>query len=122
MIRLVYHGPPATKKTSQQIAHSGSRVLVLPSKAYRELLRTAVPELRAQHRSLPLARAVSIAARFYLAPRQRPDLSGLFEAAGDILQAAGVLANDYWIVSWDGSRRIRDGSEPRTEVDIEVAS
>ena len=33
-------------------------------------------------------------------------------------EAAGVLANDYAIESWDGSRRYRDAANPRTEVTI----
>jgi len=125
-MKLIYHGPPITKKTGQQIVLHGKRPRLLPSKAYRQLLPSAVPELMAQRRGAPwpLNREggrrvdVQVRATFYLAPKQRPDLSGLLEACGDILQAAGVIFNDYSIISWDGSRRVRDGSEPRTEVEV----
>lgn len=129
-MRLVYHGPPVTKKTSQQIVLRGERPRLLPSAAYRRLIRSAVPELQAQRGAAtwPLdhdwrngrTRRCDLAVRavFYLAPKQRPDLSGLIEACGDILQEAGVVANDYSIVSWDGSRRVRNSVEPRTEIEV----
>ena len=126
IVVLVWHGPPATKKTSQVIGRRGSRAFILPSRAYQQAAKTAIPEIATQYphpTSLDRddtgrLRLVNVRARFYLGARQRPDLSGLLEACGDLLQASGALANDYSIASWDGSRRFRDRDNPRTEVEI----
>lgn len=32
-----------------------------------------------------------------------PDLDGCKVAFGDLLQRAGIISNDRWIASWDGS-------------------
>ena len=57
---------------------------------------------------------------FYTAKRQRPDLTNLEQAVGDMLEKAGVITNDYWIGSWDGSRRLKDWDEPRVEITIRL--
>ena len=54
--------------------------------------------------------------------RSRPDLLGLEEATADILEAAGIVANDRLIVSWDGSRIAGyDRERPRVEIEITEA-
>ena len=67
---------------------------------------------------MPARTPLHVEARFYLGKRQRPDLDGLIAACADILEAAKVIENDYWIESWDGTRRHRDIERPRTEVFI----
>ncbi len=50
-----------------------------------------------------------------------PDLDGCLVGCGDLLQRAGVVLNDRWIRSWDGSRIIewRDhGKEESTVIKI----
>lgn len=43
----------------------------------------------------------------------------LEEATADILEAAGIIANDRNIVSWDGSRIAGvDGKNPRVEIEL----
>ena len=47
----------------------------------------------------------------------KPDLSGCTESIGDCLEGI-VWEDDGQIDSWDGSRRIHDKHNPRTEVVI----
>lgn len=46
-----------------------------------------------------------------------PDLSGMHESVGDCLQGL-IWMDDKQIVSWDGSRVVRDTQNPRTEIEI----
>jgi Holliday junction resolvase RusA-like endonuclease len=49
-----------------------------------------------------------------------PDLIGLLQATGDILQKSGVIANDRNIISLDGSKIAGvDGKNPRVEISLE---
>lgn len=104
----------------------GIAPLILPSKPYQAWAKTATPAIRAQwgvQRALggpdePL----HVVARFYLA-RMGPqtmggDMAGYYQACSDVLQSAGVLADDCYIESWAGSERIRCPERPRTEVVI----
>ena len=51
--------------------------------------------------------------------RSQPDLNNLTEATADILEKAGIVANDNLIVSWDGSRNMGvDKDRPRVEIEI----
>lgn len=126
-VHIIYHGRPSTKKTSQKIARRRRTrtPFILPSDAYRAAVRTAVPEIHLQVLALggfdPLGskkQPLHVEAIFCLGKKQVPDLSGLIEACGDILQTSGLISNDYWILSWDGSRRERDPENPRTVVTV----
>lgn len=129
IVSLVYEGKPAVKKNSQEIVvrGPGERPLLVPGADYRRAEREALRQIKAwrEWNALPAGeplgspkRPVHVRALFYLGARQNPDLDGLLSACADILEGADVLANDYWIVSWDGSRRLRDVDNPRTEVSI----
>jgi Holliday junction resolvase RusA-like endonuclease len=127
LLELVYHGNPRVKKNSQQIVtfKDGRRPILVSSPEYRKAEKEAVRELAnvllGHDDLLPLdrdGRELRVQALFYLGKRQHPDLDGLISAAADILEAAGVLENDYRIVSWDGTRRFRDADNPRTEIAI----
>jgi hypothetical protein len=48
------------------------------------------------------------------------DLVGYEQAIGDMLEHAGVLANDRHIASWDGTRLLKDAARPRVELMITV--
>lgn len=46
-----------------------------------------------------------------------PDLDGACVGFGDLLQKAGIISNDRWIASWDGSRVVEwrvHNLEPQT--------
>lgn len=126
---LVIEGPPASKKNSLQLGQVGrkcpacnrSQMRVFPSKDYRKWERSALKQI--QWPDPPLGskdQPVWVRAAFYLAKRQRPDLTNLEEAVGDMLEKAGVISNDYWIASWDGSRKFKDWDRPRVEITIRL--
>jgi len=80
-----------------------------------------VPQiLRLLAQGAPLARPVNVGAIFY---RQTAcgDAVGYYQALADWLEGAGVVENDRWITSWDGSRMRKDSANPRVDVEISEA-
>ena len=51
----------------------------------------------------------------------RGDAVGYQQAIADLLEKAGVLSNDKWIVTWDGTRMRKDAKRPRIEVTLTPA-
>lgn len=114
-------GPPRTKKTSAQLVRAGFRPRILPSKAFREWNKTwAQPQLIRARPETPIQCAVNCRAIFYR-EALRGDAVGFYQALADALQDAGVVVNDAQIVSWDGSRMLKDAINPRIEVILEAA-
>ena len=75
-------------------------------------------------RALPIASPVLVYAAFYR-ESNIGDLVGYQQAMGDVLETAGVIANDKLIALWpmprDGGLPLRkDPARPRVEVEIEV--
>lgn len=99
-------------------------IRVRPNDEYRAAERWALPQISAtwKRNGWPQVgtkkHPVHLVATFHLPAGNAPDLLSLEEALSDLLQKGGVLANDYWIESWDGSRRTRDPHSPRTEVAV----
>ena len=63
---------------------------------------------------------VHVCAMLFAGKGMEPDLSGAEETVGDMLQECGIIENDRWIKSWDGSRVLTsDKDNPRTELYIE---
>lgn len=48
----------------------------------------------------------------------RGDLVGYLQGLADLLEKRGVVANDKWIQSWDGSRLAKDKANPRVELTL----
>jgi hypothetical protein len=138
-------GPPRTKKTSNRIvqirAKGGGRgfTKILPSEAHEAWFKAAMQQapgiraalLRAGVR-LPLAGLLNVRAMFYR-DRLSGDATGFYQGLADwlqeprankdgktIRQGAGIIRDDAQIVSWDGSRLLKDAARPRIEVQIEV--
>ncbi len=122
MTRLTVIGTPVTKKNSSRIVHFGKRPAILPSAQYKLWEAKAVPQLRlCWSPRLPLEKPVNVAAVIY---RQRAagDLVNFLQAIADVLEVAGVVKNDRWIVSWNGSRLDKDAKYPRVELVITEAT
>lgn len=96
-------GRPATKKTGQRIVRCGTYHKILPSRQYCEYEEYCIVWLgRIKER---FTGKVAISAVYTMPNRKSwPDLVGLMQATGDILEKAKIIANDRDIVSWDGSR------------------
>lgn len=113
-------GRPQVKKNRKQITKSGRLV---SSKEYQQWEKDAVTQLQFQWNRKPaidrLGRIwLNAAIISYLGARQRPDADNLYAGPLDALQLAGILDNDYCIVSHDGSRRLRDKDNPRVEISL----
>jgi len=97
-------GRPATKKTGQRIVTVRTFQKILPSKAYCDYEAYCLQWLGWQIKERFTGK-VQISAVYTMPDRRSwPDLCGLFQATGDILEKAKIIANDRDIVSWDGSR------------------
>lgn len=116
-MRFVIELPPVTKKNSQQIVRAGNRMMIIPSKKYREYESQCMPFLKPLHIDYP----VNIEAVYYMPTKRRVDLCNLHEALCDVLVKHGMIEDDNSkiIVSMDGSRVRYDKNYPRTEIIIE---
>lgn len=108
--------------------------VILPSADYRKWEKVAVAAFQGASGGITIEASrdslLGLSARFYLAPRQRPDLPGLVEAVCDSLETAGVVNNDYFVNSLDvrriwppsGSTKAiklaRESWQPRTVVSL----
>jgi hypothetical protein len=104
----------------------------LPSKAYVEWERAAIKtwlgegfikripgDDKAYHVQgvKPIDSPVNCRALIYR-DALRGDAVGFYQAIGDLLQLAGVVTDDKYIVSWDGSRLLKDPVRPRVELEL----
>lgn len=116
--KMTILGPPRTKKTSNRIVtrKSDGRQFVLPSAANESWTKNAVRQLLA-HGKPKLAEPVNLCALIYR-DALRGDTIGYLQAICDALERAGVVVNDKWIVSFDGSRPLKDKNNPRVEIEL----
>ena len=117
---LTILGAPRTKKNHGQRLRMGTRTLNLPSKAFLAWQTVAMLQLRRVGGLPPIAYPVNLRATFYR-DALRGDAVGFYQALADVLEEAGVVQNDRWIVSWDGSRLEKDAKRPRVELVLEAA-
>jgi Holliday junction resolvase RusA-like endonuclease len=128
--RFTLPGAPRTKKNHSQAARTGRKcptcrlgtgpARVFPSKEFT-LYQAKVSEYVKTKPQLWLAirRPVAVKA-FVYRERNVGDFDGYMQALGDILQYCGILANDRYIAHRDGSRLLKDASNPRMEITITV--
>lgn len=117
-MELVIMGQPRTKKNGSRIALTpDNKRVLLPSKAYEQYERVALVQLA---RVQAVHGPISVMCRYFLQNRAHwPDLVGLLQATSDILQAAGVIDDDKYIVNYDGSMIAGlDKDNPRVEIII----
>ena len=114
--------PPITKKTSQNIAlnkKTGKRfVMANPRQVDYQKFAAQVLHLQALSQGLRehITHPVWVEAVFWLDADRDTDLTNLEQMLGDCLQAAGIIATDALIHSWDGSRKGVSYPFPRTEI------
>ena len=119
--QLVISGQPITKKNSQVIRCINGYPLVNQSKAYRAYEKMALKAMLV-YPGETIVGPVAVKVLYWLKDRRRPDLTNLLQATADILEKAGVIANDRNIVSWDGSRIMGVSRNPRAEITIRPVS
>lgn len=122
MIRFTVCGAPRTKKTSNRLVHAGGRARVLPSKAWTKWTKTAF--IGTQYSRDVAFRVTEVADRPYncraifYRDAKRGDAVGYYQGLADLLEKRGIISNDKWLVSWDGSRLEIDRDNPRVEVEL----
>ena len=109
---------PVTKKNSQQIFRAGSRIMIVPSKAYKTYLADCRKLVKAPPE--PINRPVNVKALYYMKTRRKVDIGNLHSGLHDVLVALGIVEDDHSgiIASTDGSRVLYDKENPRTEITI----
>jgi len=120
-LTLVLLGAPRTKKNSPRVVGN----VPLPSAAFAEWNAQVQPQLaiaRAKTtQPLPITVPVNARALFY-----RKTLTGdacnFYQALADALQEGGIVKDDKLIVSWDGSRLLKDSKNPRVIVSLEATA
>lgn len=116
---FVINGAPRTKKNHGRRvwARKLKRTVSVPSEAFEVWEEKALWQLRQLWRGKPIARPVFVAAIFYRQAKTG-DAVGYYQGLADILQKAGVVVDDKFIVHWDGSRMRKDAARPRVEIVI----
>lgn len=120
-MRFVIEGPPRTKKTHQRIARrKDGSPFILSAKSSVNWERKAIEQLLSQAQPC-ITGTVNCRALIY---RERlvGDAVNYYQAIADALQGAGVVQNDRLIVSWDGSRLLKDAHRPRVEIELMATS
>lgn len=121
-LSLTIPGRPVPKKNNQIMVKG--RNLILPSKAYKEYYDFCIGTKKkmgwlVQFGNMQFQGPVRVDAHYWLPDyRWWPDLAGLIQATGDILEAAGILVNDKQITSWGTSAILGLSETPRTEITI----
>lgn len=121
--KFIITGNPMIKKNSRNVVRNKStgRMFPIKSKRLNGAESDALGELEKQKRSYmtyPYAVPLHVRFMFYRGDRRGVDLSNLYEFAQDVLQEAGIITNDVQIESHDGSRKLYDKQNPRTEIYI----
>jgi Holliday junction resolvase RusA-like endonuclease len=119
-IKLLITGNPAIKKNSRTIAYNRRTGRMYPVKSanLEAAENLATWQLQDQWRRPAITTPVAVKFLFYRGDKRRVDLSNLYEFVQDVLQGAGVIEDDVLIESHDGSRKLYDKENPRTEITI----
>ena len=109
MIKLVILGQTPSKKNTHRSMYSRSkrRFIIAPSEKCLEWENLAVLQLMHQMNEMGLetiTASVHCKILVYRATKIRADRLNLYQSVEDALERAGVIENDFQIVSHDGSR------------------
>ena len=122
-MQFVIRGRMASKKNSKQIGFNRrtKRRFIRSSDQWKAYEKHALWQLRAQKWAPTITENVHVCALYYPPDRKwELDTLAVYEGVGDLLQDAGIIANDRQIKSWDGSRIMEpDKTDPRVEITIE---
>lgn len=124
-MKLTITGPPRTKKNHGTIVRAGGRPRLIPSRAWTKWWKAArIIDAETQRdtywgwgKNSAIDYPVNCAAVFYR-DRNQGDAVGYYQGLADLLEKRGVVVNDKYIVSWDGSRLDIDRKNPRVEVEL----
>lgn len=94
-LRFTIPGQTIAKKNSQRVVRLGSRAAIRPSKAYDAWEKAALLELALQRiPAWPGPYPVELRLFFFRQTMAKWDISNMIEGTQDVLQKAGILADD----------------------------
>lgn len=114
-------GNPPIKKNSRSIGRTREgRLFPMKSSKLRAAEEWAILQLKQQkfRGFAEYQHPIHVRFLFYRKDKRHVDLSNLYEFAQDCLQEAGIIADDVLIESHDGSRKLYDPHNERTEIFI----
>ncbi len=120
LIHLIIPGAPRTKKNHGQIFKVDGKPRIMPSPQWEAWRNLAMYPLRQQWTRLKkpsISWPINCKAIFYR-DREIGDAVGYYQGLADLLELGGIVKNDKWIVSWDGSRLKKDALHPRIEITL----
>ena len=117
LTQVTIPGPPRTKKNHTRLIWCGGKPRIMPSEAYLEWEKSGLQTCTIKGPK-SLAEPLNVRATIYRATLTG-DAVGYYQAIGDFLQKAGVVVDDKWLVSWDGTRLDKDAASPRVELTLE---
>ena len=97
------------------------RPILLPNKKYLEWEKQAIFQLKKQKKELGLRTIegeVEVKSMIYRYTKRRMDLLNPQQSIHDVLEAAGIVRNDFQIKSTDGSRLILGVEKGQERVEI----
>jgi Holliday junction resolvase RusA-like endonuclease len=124
--KFTISGRPITKKAHQRIVYNKNtgRRYVIQSKYYIKFEQRAMFELLAQKPKRTITGQVDICVKYWMPDkRSYPDLTGLIQATGDVLQKSGIISNDKnirrWGIGYEHSKIMGiDRKNPRQEITL----
>ena len=134
MIKVVIPLRPTTKKNNPQVYcisgcrgwHRGCgrpqpKKIVIPSAEFIKYQKEAEKYFW-EYGNICFDDPVHVKVCYWMPDRRsKPDLSGILQGVGDLLQHVKLIANDSLIESWDGSRFMGvDKVNFRTEIFLEL--
>ncbi len=114
-LRLTLFGPPRTKKTSNRLVVHQGRRKVIPSEAWCAW-RDAIAATNQIPEDVQLPDRPYRCIALFFRQADVGDLVGYQQGLADVLEESGVISNDKWIRSWDGTRLLVDRACPRVEL------
>ena len=120
-MKLVLFGAPRTKKNHGFRTKQGHQMPSAAYSAWDRMAQLRLAKWRAKTRIyVSVGIPVNVRALFYRESLVG-DAVGFYQALADTLEKGGIVENDRLIVSWDGSRLLKDKQNPRVEVEITEA-
>ena len=107
MIKLTILGQTPSKKNTHMIRRHKGKTWISPNKAYQEWEEIAALQLRnqaMQYEIREITKPVHCKFLIYRATKIKADRLNLYQSVEDALEKAGVIEDDFQIVSHDGSR------------------
>ena len=121
-MRFVIEGAPRTKKNHMRIVRVRGGPVPIQAASHDAWSRAAILQLQSQCHGLRAnmrCEGVPLNLRA-LVYRDRAvgDLGNYLAAVCDALERAAVVADDKWIMGFDGSRLLIDRARPRIEIEL----